>query len=1181
MRFWKLAAERVRDTVFETGFNFSVCVIVITYLDTLVKYLLHLVSSALQPKREGLFTYNAKSAFAVVHKVKELSTLCAWLDGPFLYFMDAPNQEQSRLDSAFSPVTPGSAVMTCLRFVPLVQFNDIMSIDYFGQSVIAFYRLHRNMCIQNDPQILRMVTTWKWACCALIAWLSTTAPVTNAQNSSAAQWPLHDDGYSDVVQWDHFSFEVNGKRAFLFAGEMHYWRVPVPELWGDILQKIKAAGCNAFTFYAHWGYHAPNPNTLDFSNGAHNYTRLLELAKEIGLYVFVRTGPYINAEANAGGFPLWLTTGAYGTLRNNDTRYTAAWEPYQSESARLTVPHQITEGGNALANQIENEYGYQWTDATAKTPNYTGIAYMELLEQNARSNGITIPLYHNNPNLNSKSWSKDYGAGVGGDVDVYGVDSYPACWSCNLAECTSTNGAYVAFQVVKYYDHFQSVAPSQPEFMPEFQGGSYNPWGGPQGGCRNNSDETFANLYYRHNIAERVTAMSLYMFYGGTSWGWFAAPVVATSYDYSAPISEDRSIGSKYYETKNLALFTRVAEDLRMTNRLGNSTSYTTNSAILKTELKNPETNAGFYVTAHANSSSDTVESFKLHVSTTLGNLTIPQKATSIVLNGHQSKIIVTDFIVGSRSILYSTAEVLTYSIFDGQPTLVLWVPTDESGEFLVEGAKTGSVSTCGGCSNIRFYPEDSGLVVTFTQQAGSTVLLIDNELRVVILDRTYAYPFFAPTLSNDPLISANETVLVQGPYLVRGAEIEGSVIKITGDSNSATQIEVFAPNSVKSISWNGKALSTTQTHYGSLTSKIPGPSNFSVPQLGPWKVHDSLPEQFANYSDSGPAWVNANRTTTSSVYKPATYPVLYIDEYGFHNGIHLWRGYFNGSASGVFLNVQGGTAFGWSAYLNGNFIGSFLGSSSLEVGNLTLSFSNATINHLGENILLVIQDDSGHDETTGALNPRGITNATLISRNYSTTFTKWKVAGTAGGDTYSHTLDPIRSPINEGGLTAERLGWHLPSFDDSSWTASSPSTGFTSATVKFYRTTFPSIDIPTGHDVSLSFRLTTPSSGPLSFRALLFVNGYQYGRFNPYIGNQIDFPVPPGILSYASSDDYHDDDEQGNTVGLAVWAQSTEGAKINVELNAEYVLESGYEFNFGDTRVLRPGWTEERLKYA
>jgi hypothetical protein len=111
--------------------------------------------------------------------------------------------------------------------------------------------------------------------------------------------------------------------------------------------------------------------------------------------------------------------------------------------------------------------------------------------------------------------------------------------------------------------------------MPEFQGGSYNPWGGPEGGCPSDIGADFANLFYRNLIYQRVTAISLYMLFGGTNWGWLAAPVVgkfiicfallqrslltpeASSYDYSSPVSENRAIGSKYYETKLLTLFTR------------------------------------------------------------------------------------------------------------------------------------------------------------------------------------------------------------------------------------------------------------------------------------------------------------------------------------------------------------------------------------------------------------------------------------------------------------------------------------------------------------------------------------------------------------------------------------------------------------------------------------------------
>ena len=157
-----------------------------------------------------------------------------------------------------------------------------------------------------------------------------------AENPTTTEWPLHDDGLNQVVQWDHYSFQIDGQRIFIFSGEFHYWRIPVPGLWRDILEKIKAAGFTAFAFYSSWAYHAPNNQTLDFTTGAHDLTPLFELAKELGLYIIVRPGPYVNAEASAGGFPLWLTTGEYGTLRNNDTRYTKAWTPYFTKMSQIT-----------------------------------------------------------------------------------------------------------------------------------------------------------------------------------------------------------------------------------------------------------------------------------------------------------------------------------------------------------------------------------------------------------------------------------------------------------------------------------------------------------------------------------------------------------------------------------------------------------------------------------------------------------------------------------------------------------------------------------------------------------------------------------------------------------------------------------------------------------------------------
>ena len=56
----------------------------------------------------------------------------------------------------------------------------------------------------------------------------------------------------------------------------------------------------------------------------------------------------MNAEASAGGFPGWVTTGGYGTLRNNDSRYTDAWTPFFSEISQIVSEYQITKGGHVF-----------------------------------------------------------------------------------------------------------------------------------------------------------------------------------------------------------------------------------------------------------------------------------------------------------------------------------------------------------------------------------------------------------------------------------------------------------------------------------------------------------------------------------------------------------------------------------------------------------------------------------------------------------------------------------------------------------------------------------------------------------------------------------------------------------------------------------------------------------------
>lgn len=142
--------------------------------------------------------------------------------------------------------------------------------------------------------------------------------------------------------------------------------------------------------------------------------------------------------------------------------------------------------------------------------------------------------------------------------------------------------------------------------------------------------------------------------------------------------------------------------------------------------------------------------------------------------------------------------------------------------------------------------------------------------------------------------------------------------------------------------------------------------------------------------------------------------------------------------------------------------------------------------------------------------------------------------------------VDQTRGPFNEGGLFAERLGWHLPDFPDGVWESRSPYKGTSSSGVVFYRTTFD-LRIPVGVDYPLSLQLPEISLDK-PYRAILYVNGYQIGRYASSLGPQTKFPIPPTLLNLSGK----------NTLGVALWSMSDEGAAVlsltlGVDAKVEY----------------------------
>lgn len=961
------------------------------------------------------------------------------------------------------------------------------------------------------------------------------------------------NGKTDLVEWDRSSLYIKGERVYIFSGEFHYPRLPVPELWLDIFQKLRATGFNAVSIYFFWAYHSPNPDTLDFTTAALDIQRLFDYAKEAGIWIITRSGPYINAETSAGGVALWTTTGAWGEHRTDDEKYHQAWLPFITEVGKIFAKNSIVEGGMAILNQHENEYVETYHD-----PNWTGVKYMVQIDEAFQNAGVVVPSTHNEKGMRGQSWSTDY-LDVGGSVDIYGLDSYP-----NGFNCANPTGG---FNIVKtYYQWFTNYSPTQPSYVPEYQGGAFDPWGGYGfENCAQLTGNEFSDVFYKTLVAQKISLISLYMTYGGTNWGSVAAPVVYTSYDYGAPLTESRIIRDKMRQIKLLTLFLRVSTDLRETNQLGNGTTFSNNTAIYTVHNRNPTTNAGFYWVNQNTSNSRAVVNFGLNVETSAGNLVIP----NIQLDGRESKIIVTDYSFGKYKLLYSSTEVLTYAIIDDSPVLILYANAGQQVEFVLKDIiATPKVFGEAAITTETYLTKHTR--VSYIQARGSSFIQFPNGPLIQIVDRITGWNIWAPALTSDPNVHADEHLLVSGPYLVRSAALEGSVVELRGDLNSTSTIEVFAPKNIKSFKWNGRTPSgIKRTSYGSLVGTTAGPEtlSYNLPDLKnlKWKFSDSIPERLVSYNDS--KWAHANHTTTDNAQKPKTLPVLYPDDYGFHAGIKLYRGYFNGkTASSVTLTAIGGSAFGYSTWLNGEFIGSWAGSPANASATLTLSFANKTLLDTG-NVVFVVLDYQGHDQDSvgpdGPRNPRGISEASLTGGN--TTFTEWRLIGNAGGES---PVDMVRGVYNEGGLRAERLGWALPGFDDGKWKQKSPLEGVVGAGIEFYRTTFR-LSVPTNYDVPLAVVLGAPKT--TISRVQIYINGYQYGKYISHIGPQTEFPIPPGIINNGG----------WNTIGIAVWAQDAAGAVLEtLELKEVDRFTSSFKFDF-DGKYLQPEWTKDRLNFA
>ncbi|KAH9622550.1 hypothetical protein KSS87_020073 [Heliosperma pusillum] len=233
-------------------------------------------------------------------------------------------------------------------------------------------------------------------------------------------------GVTTNVTYDARTLFFNDTRELLFAGSVHYPRMPV-EMWGDILDKCKEGGLNVIQTYSFWNVHEPIKGKFNFT-GNNDLVKFIKLIAEKGMWMHMER---------------WVTM-VVNMMKDNN----------------LFAP----QGGPIIMSQIENEYDHvrdAFDDAAERYIKWagnmalglkTGVPWMMCKQKdapgevinacNGRHCGDTFdgPNSPTKPRLWTENWTAQYR--VFGDAPSQRAAEDIAF---SVARWFSKNGSYVSY----------------------------------------------------------------------------------------------------------------------------------------------------------------------------------------------------------------------------------------------------------------------------------------------------------------------------------------------------------------------------------------------------------------------------------------------------------------------------------------------------------------------------------------------------------------------------------------------------------------------------------------------------------------------------------------------------------------------------------------------------------------
>ena len=284
------------------------------------------------------------------------------------------------------------------------------------------------------------------------------------------------------------------------------------------MRMAKAMGINTIGTYVFWNLHEPEKGKFDFS-GNNDIAAFVRTAKEEGLWVILRPSPYVCAEWEFGGYPYWLQNIGGLVVRSKEQQYLSEYESYINRVGKELSPLLVTNGGNILLIQVENEYGAYSNDKE----------YLEINRKMFVKAGF-------NCLLSTCDQSKDIENGILSGLlpTVNGADN-PDKVKSIINKINNNRGPY---------------------FISEWYPAWFDWWGEPH---HTVSPEKYAQQL--DAILSAGISINMYMFHGGTTRGFmngancydtsYYQPQVS-SYDYDAPLDEAGNATEKFMVFRNV-----------------------------------------------------------------------------------------------------------------------------------------------------------------------------------------------------------------------------------------------------------------------------------------------------------------------------------------------------------------------------------------------------------------------------------------------------------------------------------------------------------------------------------------------------------------------------------------------------------------------------------------------------